>query len=213
MQALLFRSHDVRSLALLGATCVVGFLVACPSPALVRVVFVCAATAGVAAWILARHNAVEDVGRRDDRSAGVLMDRGPDGGPFAMLLHPEASSAIASLSVLSGPGRRANVHAVVVATENVVRAYHAILGAPAPHPGRGTAGSDDLRDLTVVALDALQGLRMDTGSRGRASSIAAAAERRLRRLFVRFRQIAGNKLKSHGAPFPFDPKDDHRYVR
>lgn len=224
LQALLV-SDDVRSLTLLVGSCVVGFLVTWPSPALVRVLAVGAATMGIAAWILTSHDAEVDAGQKTHSQASTLYQRGGGGGarqttllgPHALLIHPDAASAIASLAQLSRPGRRTAVHSVVVATEGVVQAYHSVLDAPARssmHPA--SAGTDDLRDATIVALDALQALRMETGSRGRASCIAASAERRLRRLFVRFRQIAGNKLKTpnlYGTPFPFDPSDDHRCLR
>lgn len=214
MQALI-QSDDVRSMTLLVGTVVIGFVVAGPSPALVRVAFVAAATAGIAAWVLAQHEAVDSVTRKDEAQATTLFDPTSSSSPFAMLLHPEASSAIASLSDLSSPGRRSSVHLVVLTTENVVRTYHAILGATAGQ-GRGSAGTDDLRDRTSEALDALQALRMETGSFGHAADIAVSAERRLRRLFIRFRQIAGNKMKSpglYGAPYPLDPRDDHSFLR
>lgn len=216
LQALI-GSDDVRSLTLLAGTCLVGFAVACPSIGQVRVVFVVAATVGVAAWLLAQHDAVANGVRMDDAKATSLFEpKSKTGAPYAMMLHPEATSAIAQLSVLSRPGRRTAVKSVADATEGVIRAYHSILNNPRPEKGRGTAGTDGLRDATIVALDALQALRMETGSRGSASHVAASTEARLRRLFVRFRQIAGNKLKApglYGSPFPYDPRDDQHSLR
>lgn len=238
MQALLV-SDDVRSTALFVGACMAGFIFATPSPSVVRIVFVAAATYGVAMWVLRSHSNSEDSGRRNDNITSFLMASGrkekpgsgrqkkikrakSKNGPFATMLHPEASAAIASLYPLSRPGYRAAVHAVVVSTENVARAYHETLrpveaaGVPSHPPGAASACIDDLRDCTLVALDALQVLRMETGSRGRASEIAASAEQTLRGLFVRFRQIAASKLQTPqmcGAPYASDMRDDYRFVR
>lgn len=224
MQALI-RSDDVRSLSLVMGTFMIGFIATYPSPALVRVALVAVATAGISSWLLTRHEALDSEIRSDEAKATSLYSYSPSASqasqasqaPFAMLLHPEASSAVASLSVLSSQGRRASVHGVVTATENVVRAYHAILSAPsAVGQGRASAGTDDLRDRTIDALDALQTLRMETGSRGPASDIARSAEHRLRQLFVRFRQIASNKTRSpglYGSPYPMDLSDRHSTLR
>lgn len=220
MQSLL-ASDDIKSTALVAGACVAGFLLAWPSPAVVRLVFVAVATFGVTMCLLNKHQTSEDTSHRDDILATSLFkdrqrEERPRNGPFATLVHPEVCAAVASLSKISKPGRRAAVHAVVAATENVLRVYHRLLAAPMSACTHPKSCMDDLREHTNIALDALQCLKMQTGSRGEASMIAAAAERALRGLFVRFRQIASNKHKSpelHGAPYAFDPSDDHHFVR
>lgn len=230
--ATLLASTDVRSITMLGGACVLGFLAAQPSPATVRVVFVALATLGISTLLLRQHDAMDDGRMADEATAARLFSPDPSrrGGteptkhgrtvhdpPFATLMHPEATDAIASLAPLSRPGRRAAVRAVATATEGVVQAYHALLVlAVTSAPSRATACIDDLRDRTIVALDALQGLRMSTGSRGPASRLASAAERDLRALFRRFRQIAANRLRRPDlleGPAPLDPNDDNRFVR
>lgn len=209
--------YDARSITLLVGTIVMGCVVASPAPALVRVSVVAAATAGIAVWIMARQD-VDDIIRKDDLQASSLYDPQKITVPYAMMLHPEASAAIASLSALSSTGRSCAVSLVARTTESVVREYHAILecSGQGHKQGHGSAGTNDLRDRTMEALDAIQTLRMETGSHGRASDIVVSAENRLRRLFVRFRQIAGNKMKTpglYGPPYPLDPADDHSSVR
>lgn len=227
MQSLI-ASDDPRSVTLLAGACVAGFALASPSPTIVRLAFITAATYALAMYLVAKHNASSGTVHRNDAATRELSARAGDydrnkrvsragpknKAPFASLVHPEVSAALSSLSRLSRPGRRAAVHAVVVATENVVRVYHGMLSGPGSN--RPRACMDDLRDITIVALDALQGLRMQTGSRGKAAETAASAEHTLRGLFVRFRQIASNKLKApelFGAPYAFDPDDDHHFVR
>lgn len=229
----LLSSDDIRSTALLVGACVLGFTLAWPTPQVVRVVFVAVATYGVTVWILANHTSTEDSRRLDNNTTTSLystlpregdalnaldaLDERRKDGPHAMLLHPEACSAIASLAELSLPGRRGAVRSVVLATEEVVRAYHAMLDNRVTLPlSHASPFMDNMRDRTIFALEALQGLRMETGSRGRAARIAAAAEHRLRRLFVRFRQIASNRMRApglYGAPYAFDPRDDLHFLR
>lgn len=214
-------SHDGRAITLFVATCFCGLVIIHPSITLVRVAFVVLATFGVAMYVLADHNATASSRRMDNSVTTALFTPPHDDSesrvtpaPFASLIHPEVAAAIASLSTLSRPGRRAAVREVALTTENVVRGYHAILSMHGSR--RASACIDDLRLRTNVALDALQCLRMETGSRGRAANIAVDAERRLRNLFIRFRQIACNKLLSpnlDGPPFPVDPSDDHRFLR
>lgn len=209
----MMRSDDTRSIVLFGGACLVGFVIVGPSSRLVRVVLVIAVTCGACMWILSSHQEAENSVRKDDATAIVLAGRRdkPDSvSVFATLVHPEATSAIASLSSLSRPGRRAAVHAVVSATENVIRAYHAVLAVDVVN-AKASSCMDDLRDRTIVALDALQCLNMDNVDH--ASDVALTAERKLRKLFVRFRQIAANKLSKQGAPYPLDPSDDRRFVR
>lgn len=243
----LFASTDVRSITLLAGACVVGFIFAQPSPMIVRVSFVAIATLGITSLILKQHNTDDDSQRADSATttslfgppgAGASAGAGtstrnrargrprprphPHGqsqnAPFATLMHPEATRAIASLAPLSRPGRRATVRSVVLTTEAVMQAYHALLMLPtnlATHT-RASACIDDLRDRSITAMDALQGLRMSTGSRGPAASLVASAERDLRALFKRFRQIAANKLRKPellGGPLALDPLDDVHLVR
>lgn len=219
MEALL-ASDDIRSISLCAGACVLGFTMAWPSPAIVRVVVVAVATYGITVWILTGHNSLEDDRRRDNMATaslygGAKEEEPPkEGKPFATLVHPEACSAIASLSVLSLPGRRTSVRSVARATEGVARAYHAMLSSKVS--SHASPFMDNLRDRTIDALEALQGLRMETGSKGYAARVAAAAERRLRRLFVRFRQIASNRNRApglYGAPYAFDPRDDLHFLR
>lgn len=225
----LLSSDDIRSIALMVGACALGFTLAWPSPPVVRVAFVAAATYGVSMWILAGHNSMEDIRRLDNTQATSLYSTQPREGegdaiserskeePFATMVHPEAASAIASLAALSMPGRRTAVRSVALATEEVVRAYHAMLDSKVTLPScHASPFMDHLRDRTIFALEALQGLRMETGSRGRAAKIAATAEHRLRRLFVRFRQIASNRMRApglYGAPYAFDPRDDLHFLR
>lgn len=237
--ALLLASTDVRSITLLGGACALGFLAVQPSPMVVRMTFVALATYGITSLLLERHNAAGMGQRADAHTTSDLFSQSSEGTgararagagarggeptvPHATLVHPEATRALAALAPLSRPGRRAAVRAVVAGTEGVVQAYHAILLLPLSsgdggrHVQRASACIDDLRDRTTLVLDALQALRMGTGSRGPASLLAASAERDLRALFTRFRQIAGNKLKRPefmGGPLPRDPTDDHRFVR
>lgn len=216
--AKLFASDDIRSITLFVAACATGFAVCQPSIAVVQVVFILVATMGLVVWIVSSHVTADNVLRKNDElSTALFTSESNSIEPVASLVHPEISSAIASLSVLSRPGHRNAVRSVVVATDNVVKSYHAVLALPEANSRHmASACMDDLRDRSIVALDALQGLRMDTGSRGDASDVAFHAELRLRRLFVRFRQIACNKLKAphiYGPPFPCDPEDDHRFLR
>lgn len=229
--ASLFVSTDIRSITLMGGACALGFLAAQPSPRVVRVAFAVIATLAITALLLQQHDASAEGQRADAEATTALFTRGvaqPSGVkgqgkgkgkgevPFAALIHPEATRALASLAPLSRPGRKAAVRSVVSSTEAVVQAYHAVLLLPGARGARASACIDDLRDRTTVALDALQTLRMGTGSRGPASALASKADQDLRALFTRFRQIAGNKLKRPelmGGPEARDPTDDNRFVR
>lgn len=204
---------NVRSVTLVVAACLVGFAATQPSLASVRTTCVVVATGAIVLSIVGRRDAADDRGRRTEEGESEVV------GP-SLSLHPDASAAIDSIRRLSRPGRRAAVQAVVHATENVLRTYHLALledSGTATTTATATAGIDDLRDRTIIALDALQELRMQTGSRGWRSSVAASADGRLRRTFERLRRTLYNKggaaSSSSGPPYPLDPSDDRRFVR
>lgn len=223
----IFASDDVRGIALVAGAAFVGFGMSGPSPATIRAL-VSAIAAGALAFVVVRGHAVaEDGVRTDSDTVEGLYGRIPASGtssasasvrskvPVAMLVHPDVTKVIASLAPLSRPGRRGAVRSVAVATEAVMRSFNAAMLTG--EGGQGTEGVsafiDDLRDRTVRALDALQDLHMQSGSRSRAAEIVRDADLALRSIFARLRQVASNKNGCGAAPYPHDPTDDPHLVR
>lgn len=222
-------SSDTRAIMYVVGTCMAGFILLAPSDMVVRTVFVTIATFGACSWIMNAHSNAQSRGGSDEAKAVALFNEPGRHGqikrslktrnkkvhPFATLIYPDATSAIASLAPLSQPGRRSAVHIVTRATEDVIKAFHTLLSTKTD--GKHTSSCiDDLRNKTIVALDALQAVRMEAGSRGTASEIASRAEIRLRALFTKFREIASNRLnlpELSCSPLPLDPFDDDHFVR
>lgn len=228
-------SSDTNAIVLVAVACTIGFLMLTPSEMTVRTVCVVLATYGMCSWIVNSHSNTADNEASNDQESISLFNKAASGRPskqgqiqgqastkkkkknrpYATLMYAEATSAIAALALLSQPGHRGAVHSVTRATEDVIKAYHTLLirGNDQQHT---SACIDDMRSKVIVALDALQGVRMETGSRGEASTIVSKAEKRLRALFAKFREIASNRLNIPEllcSPLAFDPFDDPHFIR
>lgn len=211
----LFDSDDVGSIVAFVGAVSVGLLVTCPSVAVVRLIAAVLATYAMTTWIVKNHMSNTNDARAYENAATKCYSRTSKRKPFATLMHPEATRAIASIATLSVPGRRASVKAVTRATESVIRAYHAALLVE-KRDGHASACIDDMRDKTNAAVDALQTLRMEAGARGRAARVASRADASLRAFYARIRQIASNRLRDPviaSAPYAYDPMDDLHLVR